>query len=377
MVATGCGDDGGGGGGPTPEGLHILSGSEQVDTIAAELPIPLVVQVFDAPDHPAAGIEVQVGDRTCDLGCRAFSITRPGAPSQLQTTLETDETGQVTVLLRLGTIPGSALVPISVPSLQLADTARYTVEPGNAASFESTPDTAIQPGASVTVHAVAQDRLGNPRPETVSYQSRTPSIIDVSSDGQVTARRVGTGVVGLTAGGVTGELRVAVIPPGTISMTNVSTEIGYIQVVNLDGTGRDSLASTGLNDAGASTWSPDGETIIYRSWDGDGGPLRRIPATGGPSTPLPVSGFPMRTPSPHSIPRMAPGCTSTVSVPVCPRSSVARSGECIPMGPDTSESGPPAPPLLPTRTLPHHPMAPGWPTCLIVVSSQDSPRSGC
>ncbi|HWB41671.1 MAG TPA: hypothetical protein VG500_10455 [Gemmatimonadales bacterium] len=294
IVAAGCGDDGGGGGGPTPEGLQILSGSEQVDTIAAELPMPLVVQVFDAPDHPAAGIEVQVGDRTCDLGCRAFSIMRPGAPSQLQTTLETDETGQVTVLLRLGTIPGSALVPISVPSLQLADTARYTVEPGNAASFQSTPDTAIPPGASVTVHAVAQDRLGNPRPETVSYQSRTPSIIEVSSDGQVTARRVGTGVVGLTAGEVTGELTVAVVPPGTISMTNVSTEIGYIQVVSLDGTGRDSLASTGLSAAGASTWSPDGETIIYRSWDGDGGPLRRIPATGGPSTPLPVSGFPIQ-----------------------------------------------------------------------------------
>ena len=139
IVAAGCGDDGGGGGGPTPEGLQILSGSEQVDTIAAELPMPLVVQVFDAPDHPAAGIEVQVGDRTCDLGCRAFSITRPRAPSQLQTTLETDETGQVTVLLRLGTIPGSALVPISVPSLQLADTARYTVEPGNAVGFEARP----------------------------------------------------------------------------------------------------------------------------------------------------------------------------------------------------------------------------------------------
>ena len=37
----------------------------------------------------------------------------------------------------------------------------------------------------------------------------------------------------------------------------------HIYVVNLDGTGRRLLAETGALYGGASTWDPDGETIVY------------------------------------------------------------------------------------------------------------------
>ncbi len=294
FFAAACGDDGGGGGGPTLEGLQILSGSEQTDTIAAELAKPLVVQVFDAPDHPAEGVEVQIGDRTCDLGCRAFSIAGPGGVSRLETSLETDTAGRVTVLIRLGTIAGPALVPIRVPSLQLVDTARFTVEPGNPETLRSTVgDTAIYADASMTLDTEVLDRAGNPRSESVSYLNLTSSILEVSPDGHVTGRRVGSGRVRMSIGELTAEVAIGVVPPGTIAMSSgPASDPTFLQIVNLDGTGHDTLAPIGILQWGASSWSPDGRTIIYKSLEPDE-LLRRVPAAGGPSVPLPVAGFPL------------------------------------------------------------------------------------
>jgi hypothetical protein len=290
LLPAGCGD---GGGDPTGASLRIVSGSGQADTATTELPLPLVVEVRDDQGRLAEGVDVRVGDLTCGAGCLAFPLAGPGAPAEPEVVVQADAAGRVSVPIRLGQVAGAARVPVAVPSLDLVDTARYSVAPGNAVAVRAEPaDTAVYPDGSVTISGTVVDQYGNPRPEPVSYQTNTPSNIAVSSAGVVTGLEVGTGILGLFGAGFSGEATVRVVPPGTIAISAFSAP-SYIQVLNLDGTGRDSLVETGVYYGGAPTWSPDGQTIVYQESVGGGAQrLRRIAAAGGTSAPVLGTGLP-------------------------------------------------------------------------------------
>jgi hypothetical protein len=70
----------------------------------------------------------------------------------------------------LGLKAGPALVIVTDPDHGTADTATFTVQPGNAARVVATPqDTAIYVGRTVTLQSSVVDRAGNPRPDAVTH----------------------------------------------------------------------------------------------------------------------------------------------------------------------------------------------------------------
>ena len=88
-----------------------------------------------------------------------------------------------------------------------------------------------------------------------------------------------------TAAGFVGTAEVSVVPEGTVALGDFATP-SQVYVVNLDGTERRFLVRSGMLYGGATTWDPDGRTIVFH-YSSDGRThLRRIPAAGGADAPL-------------------------------------------------------------------------------------------
>ncbi len=183
-------------------------------------------------------------------------------------------------------------MPIEVQSLELADTALFHIEPGNPIGvLIHVPDTAVYAGASYELRAALVDRSLSPRSEAVTYHTETPAIVSVSAAGTLRAEAIGRGTVTATVGEFVAVAQVSVVPEGTVALGEFAVP-SHIYVVNLDGTGRRLLAETGALYGGASTWDPDGQTIVYHFSDNLGTHLRRIPSSGGADAPLLTGALP-------------------------------------------------------------------------------------
>jgi Bacterial Ig-like domain (group 2)/WD40-like Beta Propeller Repeat len=282
LCVGGCGD---GGAGPGLARMRIVSGSGQTDTTGVVLERPLVVEVHGPGGDPAEGVTVRFGPALCLPGCALpFSTDLGRAAAEFE--VETDARGQASAGIFLGFPAGEAALPIQVSSLELTDTARFHIEPGNPVGLTfQVPDTAVYPGASYKLEAALVDQWLSPRPEPVSYVSETPAIATVSATGTMKAERIGRASVRAMAGGFTEVAHVSVVPEGTVALADFAAP-SQVYVVNLDGSGRRFLAETGVLYGGASTWDPDGQTIVYHHSSSLGTHLRRIPSAGGADAPL-------------------------------------------------------------------------------------------
>jgi hypothetical protein len=283
-----CGD---GGAGPGSGQLRIVSGSDQADTSGVVLEEPLVVEVHEEGGSPAAGVTVRFGPAACRPGCALpFSTELGRVASEVE--VVTDARGRASTQVFLSFPAGEAGMPIEVQSLELADTALFHIEPGNPIGvLIQVPDTAVYAGASYELRAALVDRLLSPRAEAVTYHSETPAIVSVSPAGTLRAEAIGRGTVTATVGEFAAVAQVSVVPEGTVALGEF-TAPSRIFVVNLDGTGRRMLAETGVLYGGASTWDPDGQTIVYHYSLNGGTHLRRIPAAGGTGVPLLTGALP-------------------------------------------------------------------------------------
>ncbi len=288
LCLGGCGD---GGGEPGLGQLRIVSGSDQTDTSGVVLEEPLVVEVHEQGGSPAEGVTVRFGPAACLPGCALPFSTELGRVAP-QVEVVTDARGQASTQVFLSIPAGEAGMPIEVQSLELADTALFQVEPGNPIGvLIRVPDTAVYAGASYELGAALVDRSLSPRSEAVTYHTETPAIVSVSPAGTLRAEAIGRGTVTATVGAFGAVAQVSVVPEGTVALGEFAVP-SQVFVVNLDGTGRRMLAETGVLYGGASSWDPEGETIVYHYSANGGTHLRRIPAAGGTGIPLLTGALP-------------------------------------------------------------------------------------
>lgn len=250
-------------------GLHMVSGATATDTIQSELAW-LVVEVRDETGArvPDARVEVSASWPLLGFG--------PERTSSWEGT--TDGQGRVGVTVHAGRVAGPAEARVRVASVLAEDTARYTILPGAPASLRLLPtDTAVYAGASYTVTGEVEDRFGNPSATSIEL-STTSSHASVSGS---TVEALGIGRVTLagTAGDLSAEAFLSVVPEGRI----VAGYEGGIGVFDLDGSAVETIVPAGSyhNPAGFS-WSPEGTEFVFHEEYGfvAGQPLYRVDLAG-------------------------------------------------------------------------------------------------
>jgi hypothetical protein len=191
----------------------------------------------------------------------------------------TNSAGRASVLVQLGTIAGEARMVVSVPELGLADTATFTVQPGNAARILSTPrDTVVLAGSSYNVSAQASDRYGNKRSDPVTF-TRGPNTASVDAAGRVTVGlAIGRGAAAMTVGSVTDSARFIVLPAEPIALFYNDAGAGSIATARLDGSGLKLI--TPATAPAFPNMSPTGSLIAYQQQENDGSVIYVVDAAG-------------------------------------------------------------------------------------------------
>jgi hypothetical protein len=282
-----CGD------GPTDPptgdpGITIVSGDDQSGVINTALPEPVVIDVHDGEGAPAAGVQVVVGVAGCSGSeCHARPYPVGGAPSGASVlTLTTSSAGRATFRLQLDWTARNGTVPIVVPALGFADEISFVVLPGPAVGLRTEPsDTAVYVGATAQLRVAVIDEGGNALPDAVTYTSAAPEIATVGATGLVQGVAHGRTRIDVAAGDYEGFAELSVVPAGTAAAARRDGTTSTLLVYNLDGSSHREVTDAGALDGAVSTWSPDGQTLVY-THTAPGSRLRRIPAAGGISSPL-------------------------------------------------------------------------------------------
>lgn len=280
FVVTSCGDSSGPGARP---GLTLVSGYNLTDTISSKPVAALVVEVRDAQ-----GAIVPQGTVVRFMPVPTSYFQSEMMVEELTSTSytnfatgETDGAGRAAVLVQMGPIAGPARIAVSVPTLGVEDTARYTVLPGQPSAILIMPaDTAIYVGSSYTIRGGVVDRWNNARTDPVVYTA-TPGV-SVSSSGAVTASTIGRYTLTGTAGGASAVIHLSVIPQGTVAALAGGSDGLHIITINLDGSGFHDVVG-GVKDGGIGPrprWVPGTSTIIYTDYVGGLQQLRTVDANG-------------------------------------------------------------------------------------------------
>jgi hypothetical protein len=288
FVVTSCGDSSGPSGGRP--GLTLVSGYNLTDTISARPVAALVVEVRDAQGAIAPQGTI----------VRFTPVPTPYFQSEMMVeglaslsftnfaTGETDAAGRTGVLVQMGPIAGPARIAVSVPTLGVEDTARYTVRPGQPSAILLTPvDTAMYVGSSYTIRGGVVDRWNNVRTDPVVYTA-TPGV-SVSSSGAVTASTIGRYTLTGTAGGASATINLSVIPQGTVAALVNRLDGLHIVTVNLDGSGLHDVVR--VTDGGIGPrprWVPGTSTIIYTDYVDGLQQLRTVDGNGNVSAFFPT-----------------------------------------------------------------------------------------
>jgi hypothetical protein len=280
FVVTSCGDSSGPRAGHP--GLTLVSGYNLTDTISAAPAGALVVEVRDAQ-----GAIVPQGTIV-----RFTPVPTPYFQSEMMVeglasssftnfaTGETDAAGRTGVLVQMGPVAGPARIAVSVPTLGVEDTARYTVRPGQPSAILLTPlDTAMYVGSSYTIRGGVVDRWNNVRTDPVVYTA-TPGV-SVSNSGAVTASTIGRYTLTGTAGGASATIHLSVIPQGTLAALVNGSDGLHIVTVNLDGSGfRDVVRVSDGGIGPRPRWVPGTSTIIFTDYVDGLQQLRTVNANG-------------------------------------------------------------------------------------------------
>jgi hypothetical protein len=247
--------------------LRFSGGINVTDTVGTELLQALVVEVRDSSGSLApAGTVVRFSSvlgpefRGPEVFVEPLTSTYFGTFA----TGTTDQAGRTGVLVKLGTIAGPARLVVTVPTLALEDTARFTVTPGHAVRIRVMPaDTALYVGKSFTLRGGVVDWWGNPRNDPVTWSSST-SGLTVTSAGVVTTTAVGRYYVKAAGGLGVDSGAVSVVPQ--MRLAAWSGAYGPFTIFSLEADGSSqSTITTGL-DGGIGAhpmWIPGTSTLVY------------------------------------------------------------------------------------------------------------------
>jgi hypothetical protein len=243
---------------PGKPGILVVAGSGQSDTVQSNLPQALVIRLVAGPGQSSAHQLVQFtsllnADGTTD----AYVI--PSGRSGIATFVAdtTDNVGEASVRVQLGTVAGTAHVIVAAPALGFADTVSFTVLPGGTTQVSAAPaDTAIFVNATETLRATTADRFGNTtHGSAITYAIASGPATTAGSVLTGTA----TGRVTIVAASATGRdtTFASIVPHGTLAAVLFDTAI---VMFNLDGTGFQTLVHA---DATTAKWDPTGTMVLF------------------------------------------------------------------------------------------------------------------
>ena len=269
--------------GPSATGIQIVAGSPVIDTVRARPLQALVVEVrvggqplgglvvrFEAMPSPDTSRRFEEAISVSKIALNSFGRFVPDT---------TNASGRSSALVQLGTIAGEARVLVSIPELGLADTATFTVQPGNAARIVSAPkDTVLLAGSSYNVGAQVTDRYGNKRTDPVTF-TRGPNSAAVDAAGRVTVgSAIGRGAVAMAAGSVTDSARFVVLPAEPVALFYNDFGAGSIATAKLDGSGLTLITSATM--PAYPNMSPNGNLITYQQQENDGSVIYVVDGAG-------------------------------------------------------------------------------------------------
>jgi Tol biopolymer transport system component len=241
-------------------GITIVAGSGEVDTIGSTLTQALVVRVADSPTGgPNVHQVVQfssIPPGGAGFGTAYVADLANGYP----TTFVADSTnaaGEASVQVVLGSQAGPARIAIAVPQDGFVDTASYIIVAGHVAGLTSGPgDTTLYVGKKATLHALALDRAGNPRPsDPVTYSIAYGPV--TASGPVITATGLGQASVLATSAGFSDSTLIGVVPAGTLAVTSDS---GGLIMFNLDESGFRAITRAAATDV---KWASSGTSVVF------------------------------------------------------------------------------------------------------------------
>jgi hypothetical protein len=95
----------------SPTTLRAVSGYDQEGTVGSELPEPLVARLIDGSGRPLGGVSLEF----------RFQNDVPAARIEPSEVVATDDSGQASVWVRLGTIVGSQTVEASLADVTASE----------------------------------------------------------------------------------------------------------------------------------------------------------------------------------------------------------------------------------------------------------------
>jgi WD40-like Beta Propeller Repeat len=247
---------------PGTRGVRVVAGAGVTDTIQAEPVQSLVVEVRDESGKLRSGLVVRFESRPAGpeqpyRGSQAYvaPLDRNVFTNLVADT--TDGRGRASARVKLGSVAGPAEIVVVVPDLGSADTARFTVKAGAAASVQALPkDTALYRGHSVVLRGAVVDRFGNPRTDPVSYALAVPAGVSLNG-ATVTAQSEGRSAVLVQAMGLADTAYVSVVPEGVLAASSPEGVVMF----NTDGTGYKRLVTMAF--AWTTDWSPSGTEVAF------------------------------------------------------------------------------------------------------------------
>lgn len=271
LLLAACGGDGpttpgDTGTGPTEPvhgdpGLHVMLGAGVTDTIDAELPQALVVEVRRADGLVATGAVVRFeAQPPADTSRRHEAVVSlcsvKASPCSLDSRLQfavdtTNADGRARIIVRMGQAAGHGVVRLTVPELALADSATYTVLPGAAARVRAvSADTVLTISDAANLRGHVTDRYYNIRSETptATVGSGTSLSVDAAT-GVVTAEDMGTQWLFMRYQSAIDSTSVRVLPTGRLIVW--SSYEATVRLVNLDFSEARTVATGVASDLGA------------------------------------------------------------------------------------------------------------------------------
>ncbi len=269
--------------GPQSTGVQVVAGEAITDTVLARPLQALVVEVR-VGGQPRQGLVVRFESMPSADTTRRFeqAIAVAKISQNFFGNFASDTTnsaGRAGALVQLGTVAGEARVLVSCPELGLADTAKFTVQPGKAARLIITVrDTTVLAGGSYDVGAQVGDLYGNKRADQVTL-SAGPNAASTDAAGRVTVGSViGRGAIAVSAGGVTDSARFTVLPAGTMALLHFVNNVGSIATAKMDGSALKRIIPAAT--PAYPNISPTGDLIAYQQPESGGFVIYVVDAAG-------------------------------------------------------------------------------------------------
>jgi hypothetical protein len=211
--------------------------------------------------------------------CSILNPTCSATPYATRINTRTDAQGRARVQVLMGRVPGNVTARITVPALDLVDSASYTITVGAVGGVRvAAADTALDIGERAVLRGRVIDRVGNTRPEVASL-SRGPgsSVTLDSATATVTAAGFGAQQLFVRYRGYVDSMVVRVVPQGTlIAWSQPSLSVRQTSI-NGRGVPR-TLDARVLSDFGVfPRLSVDRQRVSYHRSNGvDGGPSTTV-----------------------------------------------------------------------------------------------------